>query len=135
MYVARNSVVPTSWKLTRIQPVPKKGDLTQISNYRPISLTEVLRKLFERILLPFIQTFIEPLTVEQGGFRQNRGCMDQVATLQQWCSQKHSQSKIMAFLDIKAAYDSVDREIRKRIPGPDRRDQAGAENAASDRDS
>ena len=29
----------------------------------------------------------------------------------------------------------ADGEIRKRIPGPDRRDQAGADDAASDRDS
>ena len=37
-FFADNAVVPQSWKIARIQPVKKKGDLTRISNYRPISL-------------------------------------------------------------------------------------------------
>ena len=43
-FAAANHVVPASWRVARIQPIPKKGDLTAIKNYRPISLTEVLRK-------------------------------------------------------------------------------------------
>ena len=39
-------VVPSSWTRALICPVPKKGDLSRISNYRPISLTEVMRKIF-----------------------------------------------------------------------------------------
>ena len=37
-FAAKYQVVPSSWTKARIQPVPKKGDLTLISNYRPISL-------------------------------------------------------------------------------------------------
>ena len=67
--------------------MPKKGDLTKISNYRPISLTEVGRKLFESMLLPAVTDIVEPLSVEQGGFRAHRGTMDQVATLNEWICQ------------------------------------------------
>src|SRR6201990_3342646 len=38
------STFPSCWKRALIQPVPKKGDPSQPSNYRPISLTSVLSK-------------------------------------------------------------------------------------------
>lgn len=117
----RYHVIPTSWRLARIQPVAKKGDLTLINNYRPISLTEIPRKLFEKCLLPVVSSYVEPLSIEQGGFRPQRGCYDQVAVLQEFLSQKEgclsttSKRKMAdrwcAFLDIKAAYDSVDRSL------------------------
>jgi Endonuclease-reverse transcriptase len=48
------AVVPNSWSKARIQPVPKKGDLSFISNYRPISLTEAPRKVYEGLLMPLV---------------------------------------------------------------------------------
>src|ERR1700755_1977264 len=41
------STFPSCWKRALIQPVPKKGDQSQPSNYRPISLTSVLYEVFE----------------------------------------------------------------------------------------
>ena len=52
--------------------VPKKGKLSEITNYRPISLTEVQRKFFEALMLPVVREHIEPLSFKQGGFH-NRG--------------------------------------------------------------
>lgn len=105
--------VPESWKLARIQPVPKKGDLTVIKNYRPISLTETLRRLYERMLVRLLSEAIEPLQVEQGGFRNHRGTLDQAAVLQEWIVQCKAlrKERFLAFLDIKAAYDQVDRDL------------------------
>lgn len=104
--------IPDSWKVARIQPVPKKGDLTKIHNYRPISLTEVLRRVFETILVQHLSNAIS-LSVEQGGFRSKRGTLDQLAVLQEWIIQSKAagRPRFMAFLDIKAAYDQVDREL------------------------
>lgn len=74
---------PTEWKMAKIHPVPKKGDLTKVENYRPISLTEVFRKIFERMLLVHVLKFIEPLNMEQGGFRHQRSTIDQTMALEQ----------------------------------------------------
>lgn len=60
-------VVPNTWKCARIHPVPKKGDLTNIENHRPISLTEVMRKVFESLLLPILKETLEPLSVDNKG--------------------------------------------------------------------
>ena len=104
------SFVPHSWKRALICPVPKKGDLSRIANYRPISLLEVTRKIFELCILHQLQADVH-LSREQGGFRPGRSTVDQVACLDRLI--QHSKSlgrpSHMAFLDIKAAYDSVPR--------------------------
>ena len=45
-----SSTFPSCWKNALVQPVPKKGDPSQPSNYRPIALTSVLSKVFESLL-------------------------------------------------------------------------------------
>ena len=64
-------------EVARIQPIPKKGDLTMISSYRPIALTEVLRRVFEGMLVAIVSANVEPLALEQGVFRRGRGTLDQ----------------------------------------------------------
>jgi hypothetical protein len=106
-------VVPRSWTRALICPVPKKGDLRIISNYRPISLTETGRKLFELCLLRHLQP-LTPLSREQGGFRSARSTIDHVETLDKLIrhtKRQHRRHPEMAFLDIKAAYDSVPRAV------------------------
>ena len=61
--------IPSQWKKAMIIPIPKKPGSREISDYRPISLTEVMRKLFERCILDELIDKIEPLDVAQGGFR------------------------------------------------------------------
>ena len=110
--ILNTGMVPTAWKLAHIYPVPKKGDLSVIGNYRPISLTENLRKLFERVIAVRVRDVIEPMSIGQGGFRRKRSTLDQVSTLQEMLLQNRGSH--IAFLNIKAAYDSVDRSIMWR---------------------
>ena len=41
--------LPKEWKLANVVPIHKKGGKDDIKNYRPISLTCLVMKLFERI--------------------------------------------------------------------------------------
>ena len=112
-------LVPASWKKAVIVPVPKKGDLSMLSNYRPISLLEVLRKCYEKCILIHIQEEmnagrVKKLSDEQGGFRAGRSTLDQCAILHELITaskKKFKSHPCVGFLDIKAAYDSVDRSI------------------------
>ena len=55
---------------------------------------------------------VEPLDIAQGGFRKNRGTQESIASLNeaiiQFEKENRGRSPVIAFLDIKAAYDSVD---------------------------
>ena len=42
------TVIPTSWKLAKVKPVFKVGDLRNVGNYKPISILSVMSKIFER---------------------------------------------------------------------------------------
>ncbi len=44
------SSFPSCWKYAYVQPVPKKGDRSNHSTYRPIALISCLSKAFETIL-------------------------------------------------------------------------------------
>ena len=48
---------------------------------------------------------------KQCGFRQGRGCMDQVFTVRQVCGKHHANGKdvFWAFMDLEKAYDLIDR--------------------------
>ena len=41
------STLPQEWKIHTITPLPKKGDLSCVSNYRPISLLCIISKILE----------------------------------------------------------------------------------------
>lgn len=111
------SCTPSSWKKALICPIFKKGDPRDICNYRPISLTETSRKIYERCLDPIVKAYIEPLHESQNGFRTGRSCIDHLAVLQHILTRKRTKSEnkvpstIIALLDIKNAYDKVDRNI------------------------
>ena len=52
------SVIPTCFKQTTIVPVPKNTTLTCLKDYRPIALTSVAMKCFERLVMAHINTII-----------------------------------------------------------------------------
>ncbi|KAK7113089.1 hypothetical protein V1264_012440 [Littorina saxatilis] len=105
--------VPADWKEGYLVKLPKKGDLSNCSNYRGITLLSVPGKVFNRVLLERMKNIVDSqLRDEQAGFRQNRSCTDQIATLRiiveqslEWKSPLY-----INFVDYEKAFDSVDRE-------------------------
>ena len=74
--------VPTDWKEGYLIKIPKKGDLSQCENYRGISLLSVPGKVFNRVLLNRMKDAVDAeLRNHQAGFRKDRSCTDQIATL------------------------------------------------------
>jgi hypothetical protein len=52
------SVIPTCFKATTIVPVPNKAKVTCRNDYRPVALTSVAMKCFERLVTDHINTII-----------------------------------------------------------------------------
>ena len=100
--------IPDEWRESIIIPIfKKKGDDKDIKNYRPLAMTVVARRLYERCLKDDLVAARNALNDYQGGFRPNRATLDQVFVLDE-ISKEHPDLHHV-FLDIKAAYDTVDR--------------------------
>ena len=121
------SYTPALWRQAQVFPIFKKGDTTDPANYRPISLTSVVRKLFEFSLMPALDAHSPALDIAQGGFRPQRSPLDQALCLHDLMHDyflAHHHYPVVAFLDIKSAYDTVDRRViwaalaRSSLPRP-----------------
>ncbi|KAG2191994.1 hypothetical protein INT47_006631 [Mucor saturninus] len=107
------STIPNIWRQAQVIPIYKKGNPQDPANYRPISLTSHLRKLMEHCLSPLIEPNSPPTDISQGGFRHQRSALDRVTCLQQITQhhKHHISEPVLICLDIKSAYDTVDRQI------------------------
>ena len=66
------STFPVSWKIAQVTLIYKEGEKSEMSIYRPISVTPVLSKLFEKLIYDQLYQYLERggfLTSEQSGFR------------------------------------------------------------------
>ncbi len=106
---ARTSCVPARWKIAWIHPVHKKGSVLEIANYRPIALTSAVRRVFEKCLLPELEILDPSLSIAQAGFRRKQSVTDHLTVYTELT--KAHPLLFHAFLDIKAAYDTVDRRL------------------------
>ena len=74
------SAVPTCFKMSTIVPVPKKAKITEPNYYRPVALTSVIMKCFERRVKDHITSTL-PATLDpiQFAYRPNRSTDDAIA--------------------------------------------------------
>lgn len=60
------------WKTSYVTSIPKKGNLTDANNYRPISITSILSKMFEDLVTKNISPLFNNIFCDsQHGFRKN----------------------------------------------------------------
>ena len=63
--------LPDAWKLAYVNPLHKRGVSDQLNNYRPISMTSILCKLLEHIVLHYLNETLDSfLHNHQHGFRK-----------------------------------------------------------------
>lgn len=103
--IFRTQKIPERWKLLKFFPLRKDN-----KNFRPIALTEVFRKLFERVLLFRMDVRVSD---QQAGFVKGRNTVDQAVLFDNYLKRSNGELKVVA-LDISKAYDSVDRRILYR---------------------
>ncbi|CAH8650385.1 unnamed protein product [Schistosoma mattheei] len=104
--------VPMDWKEGHLVKIPKKGDLSKCENYRGITLLSIPGKVFNRVLLNRMKDAVDAqLRDQQAGFRKDRSCTDQIATLRIIVEQsvEWNSSLYINFIDYEKAFDSVDR--------------------------
>ena len=112
--VYENCQAPSQWTSSLIIPLPKKGNLELMTNYRGISLMSIAAKLYNSILLNRIRVPIDKLLRNnQAGFRIGRSCNQQIHILRRIIEGANHEDipLYITFVDFKKAFDSIDREM------------------------
>ncbi|GBM15332.1 RNA-directed DNA polymerase from mobile element jockey [Araneus ventricosus] len=106
------SYIPEEWKHSIIVPVPKPNkDKSKMNSYRPIALTSIFSKFFERILLQRITHHLligKKVPPSVNGFLPLRDNQLAVYKIHTAITEAHSHKKYFLgiSLDIKSTYDS-----------------------------
>ena len=105
-------IVPDIWKEAHVCPIPKGGDRTAVSNYRPISLLSNINKVLERIVFKHLYNhFLENdiLTPLQSGFIPGDSTVNQLLFLYNaFCKALDAGKEVrVIFCDISKAFDRV----------------------------
>lgn len=106
------SKIPLDWKKANIVPIFKKGDRTKPSNYRPVSLTAVVSKMLEHIVVAQIMDHLDRYNIlheNQHGFRSRRSCESQLLLTTDDITKSINQGHQvdMGILDFAKAFDKV----------------------------
>uniref|UniRef100_A0A3B5PZ90 Reverse transcriptase domain-containing protein n=1 Tax=Xiphophorus maculatus TaxID=8083 RepID=A0A3B5PZ90_XIPMA len=105
------ATVPACLKTASIIPVPKKPQVTSFNDYRPVALTPIMMKCFERLVKEHIVSRL-PSTFDpfQFAYRRNRSTEDAISSALH-LSLAHLEEKNthvrMLFLDFSSAFNTI----------------------------
>ena len=105
--------MPTTWREILHVPIPKKGDLSMLQNWRAICLTNHIVKLVNYMILNRLQQEIKPkLRNTQFGFRSFRSTTTALAILNEVTQKalRGPQDVTLGFIDFKGAFPSISHE-------------------------
>jgi len=107
--------IPKDWARGLIFPLYKDGDNRVPDNYRGITLLSVVGKIYTSVLNNRVVNWCERngvLSEEQAAFRAGRSTVDHILSVSELARARRKRRKKThcAFLDIKKAYDMLDRD-------------------------
>jgi hypothetical protein len=110
--------IPEQWKISKIIPIHKKGNKSEIENYRPIANLCSTSKILEKLILKQIHYLeskneLDLTGKNQHGFKRNKSTATAGALLQSIIA-RAADAKcfvVMASLDLSMAFDLVNTEL------------------------
>ncbi len=105
------SVVPSCLEKSTIVPIPKKNVITCLNDWRPVALTPIFSKCFEKLVSDYICSVL-PASLDplQFAYRSNRSTDDAIAfTLHTALSHLENNNTYarMLFMDYSSAFNTI----------------------------
>jgi hypothetical protein len=110
--------MPDAFRTATIRLLPKKGDTTQIKNWRPISLLSNFYKIISRLINNRLKKITDRvLSRSQKGFNRSgqiqEVLINSVETME-YCK-RHNYKAAMVLVDVSKAFDSVDHNFMDKV--------------------
>ncbi len=107
----KQATVPLCLKAATIIPVPKKPTISSLNDYRPVALTSVVMKCFERLVLRHLTSHLpENFDQHQFAYGANRSPADAVTTVLHAAAshtEKQGSYVRMLFVDFSSAFNTI----------------------------
>nr|pir hypothetical protein C49A1.8 - Caenorhabditis elegans [Caenorhabditis elegans] len=104
------AILPDAWKHATVLPIPKKGNPAIPSNYRPISLTDHIARVMEKVICSRIRIdYRHLISPHQHGFLDYRSCttsLTRSTSLYHEILKQHNSLDVL-FFDFSKAFDQV----------------------------
>ena len=110
------SVMPNSWSIGAITPVPKTGFSKKMPDFRPISVLPAPSKIIERAVYNQLIYHLEShglLYPQQHGFRKDHSTCSAILELVQYIYNAFDNREFTScvFIDYSKAFDTIDHDI------------------------
>ncbi|KAF2362703.1 Reverse transcriptase domain [Trinorchestia longiramus] len=104
---------PDQWKHSIIKPLHKAGDINTASNYKPISLSPVLSKILEKVILNQFSTHLEKsnlLHQNQYAYKKHTSTQDALLNITEkiYSDIDKKNVSLLLLLDLSKAFGSVE---------------------------
>lgn len=114
-----HGIFPDSLKISKVLPIYKKGDASNMSNYRPISLLPTISKIFERVIYNQLYNYFtinNILCEQQFGFRAHHSTELATIKLIDFINYEmdHYNTPVNIYIDMSKAFDTLDFQILLR---------------------
>lgn len=109
-------IFPTALKHSKIYPKHKKGSLTKVENYRPISLISSFSKIIEKIVVKRMTEHLQNqnlITEHQHGFLKGRSTISALVKLVEYVTDQLEKNQLVAavMLDYSKAFDCLGHDM------------------------
>ena len=109
-------IFPNLLKISKVIPLYKKDDNTNMSNYKPIALLPSISKIFEKVILLQLTKYLDEnnlICEKQYGFRKNHSTEYAALHIVDFLNYQLDANKIpvSVYLDLSKAFDSLSHKI------------------------
>ena len=103
-------IVPDIFRCSRTTPIPKFKGVLKVAyadNYRGISISSAISKVFENCILPYLSEI--KLCQRQFGFKKGASCSDAIHTVQKVINYfvNRKSTVNIGVIDLKRAFDKI----------------------------
>ena len=112
----KQQCVPLVWKFANVSPIPKEFPLTECTQLRPISLTNIIMRLFEKMVFKQEISAVAKSVIGRDQFAYKEGTNTTTALIKcqyywlKWLDEDADFVRVMSF-DFSKAFDSVPHDI------------------------